>query len=78
MYTMNDLVVYILIAALVYYVLPLVIAMLDSPQQEGFAVIKPTERFIKSSFHTFRRAMLRLWKDMKKLNDRMWRDMKKL
>ena len=78
MYTMNDLVVYILIAALVYYILPLVVAMLDSPQQEGFAVIKPTERFIKSSWHTIRRAFRRLWKDMKNLFDRMRRDMAKL
>ena len=75
---MNDLVVYILVAAAVYFFLPYVVAMLDTSHREGFTVIKPTERFIKSSWHSFRRATRKLWAELKSLMDRMWRDMRKL
>ncbi len=79
MYTMRDIVVYILIAALVYFfLLPIVVAMLDSPSKEGFAVIKPIEKLTKSSWNAFKRALKHLWRDIKSLFDRFKRDIHKL
>ena len=75
---MKDIVVYILVAAAVYFLLPVIVAMLDSPQQEGFAVIKPMERFTKSSWRAFKRAIKHMLRDIKKLYDRLKRDIHKL